>query len=113
MEHGALSVIMDGITMMHAWSADSWDFPQLVRLALIMNHADIMMCWIDTFTGALARSYAYYGQGSGLIMLTYVACTGEEQNLLNCTQSGYYGVTSCRHNEDAGVRCPGKPSVFS
>ena len=60
-----------------------------------------------TLTGALARTNAFYGQGSGLIMVTYVGCTGEEQSLLNCTHTGY-GVTSCRHYEDAGVRCPGK-----
>ena len=59
------------------------------------------------FTGALARTNAYYGQGSGYIMLTNVGCTGEEQSLLNCTHSGY-GVTYCSHREDAGVRCLGK-----
>ena len=40
-------------------------------------------------------------------MLTSVGCTGEEPSLLNCTHYGY-GVTSCFHYEDAGVRCPGK-----
>ena len=59
-----------------------------------------------TLTGTLARTNAYYGQGSGLIMVTNVGCAGEEQSLLNCTHTGY-GVTSCRHYEDAGVRCPG------
>ena len=58
-------------------------------------------------TGALARTNAFYGRGSGLIMVTNVGCTGEEQSLLNCTHTGY-GVTSCGHYEDAGVRCPGK-----
>ena len=52
------------------------------------------------------RTRAYYGRGSGYIMLTYVGCTGEERNLLNCTHTGY-GVTSCSHSEDAGVSCPG------
>ena len=59
-----------------------------------------------TFTGTVVRTNAYYGRGSGLIMLTNVGCTGEEQNLLNCTYTGY-GVTSCSHYEDAGVSCPG------
>ena len=59
------------------------------------------------FTGTVARTRAFYGRGSGLIMVTYVGCNGEEQNLLNCTHTGY-GVTSCSHYEDAGVRCPGK-----
>jgi len=59
-----------------------------------------------TFTGTVVRTNAYYGRGSGLIMVTNVGCTGEEQSLLNCTHTGY-GVTSCGHYEDAGVSCPG------
>ena len=60
----------------------------------------------STFSGALARTNAFYGRGTGLIMVTYVGCTGEEQNLLNCTHTGY-GMTFCSHSEDAGVSCPG------
>ena len=59
-----------------------------------------------TFTGTVARTSAFYGRGSGLIMVTYVGCTGEEQSLLSCTHTGY-GVTSCSHSADAGVSCPG------
>ena len=59
------------------------------------------------FTGAVERTNAFYGQGSGLIMVTNVGCKGEEKSLLNCTHNGY-GVTSCSHYEDAGVTCPGK-----
>jgi len=44
-------------------------------------------------------------------MLTSVGCTGEEPSLLNCTHYGY-GVTSCFHYRDAGVRCPGKSVLF-
>ena len=67
----------------------------------------MVMVELDTFTGALARTNAYYGQGSGLVMVTDVGCTGEEQSLLKCTHSGY-GLTYCQHYDDAGVRCPGK-----
>ena len=66
----------------------------------------ILEC-LHTLTGTLARTNAYYGRGSGLIMVTNVGCTGEEKSLLNCTHNGY-GVTSCSHYEDAGVTCPGK-----
>ena len=58
------------------------------------------------------RTSAYYGRGSGLIMLTNVGCNGEERNLLNCTYTGY-GVTSCGHSEDAGVSCPGIITLHS
>ena len=61
---------------------------------------------LHIFTGTVARTNAFYGRGSGLIMLTNVECNGEEKNLFNCNHTGY-GVTSCSHSEDAGVTCPG------
>ena len=52
---------------------------------------------------ATAISNAFYGQGSGLIHLDDVACTGTETNVLQCR---YDSVTSdCGHSEDAGVQC--------
>ena len=44
-------------------------------------------------------------------LLDGVMCSGDEQNLLNCTHSGY-GVASpdCHHNHSlAGVQCEGIP----
>ena len=70
-----------------------------------------MVLIFHSFIGSLARTNAYYGQGTGFIMISYVGCTGEEQNLLNCTHSGY-GRTYCGHYEDAGVRCPGRQLVL-
>ena len=60
--------------------------------------------------GARAYSRAYFGQGTGRIFLTNVGCTGRESRLLSCRYStpySYYSYYSCRHYEDAGVRCPG------
>ena len=53
--------------------------------------------------GATAFTYAYFGQGSGLIYLDNVACTGSEARLLDC----YYDpdTSDCGHHEDAGVSC--------
>ena len=70
-----------------------------------------MILIFHSFIGSLARTNAYYGRGTGLIMISYVGCTGEEPNLLNCTHSGY-GRTYCGHSEDAGVRCPGRQLVL-
>ena len=53
--------------------------------------------------GAQAYSYAYFGRGTGPILMAYVGCTGLETHLANCTRSTPY----CSHSEDAGVRCPG------
>ena len=50
---------------------------------------------------------AYFGQGTGPILLDELACTGTERMLINCSSDGL-GVTNCLHDEDAGVHCVGK-----
>ena len=49
-----------------------------------------------------ALGSAYFGQGSGTILMDNVQCNGTEFYLTNCTH-----ITShnCWHGEDAGVRC--------
>ena len=50
-------------------------------------------------------SGAYFGQGSGPILLDDVECTGSEYSLTNCNHLGVGVTRSCSHFEDAGVRC--------
>lgn len=59
-------------------------------------------------TGAIPFSNAYFGRGTGAILIDRVSCTGREQFLANCTHSGI-GITSsfCGHDDDVGVQCPG------
>ncbi|KAL5509568.1 hypothetical protein EMCRGX_G004959 [Ephydatia muelleri] len=54
--------------------------------------------------GAVALSYAAFGQGSGSILLDNVQCTGSELYLTSCPNNGLY-IHDCSHIEDAGVRC--------
>ena len=48
---------------------------------------------------------AYFGQGTGLVILENVACVGNESSLLNCTYGAY---SDCGHYWDVGVRCDSK-----
>ncbi len=59
-------------------------------------------------TGATPYSNAYFGQGSGPILMDNVGCSGGEIRVLNCSHSrlGHSDI-SCDHSEDAGVRCLG------
>lgn len=53
-------------------------------------------------TGARALLSAFFGQGTGTIVLDDVACAGTEDRLIDCQ---YTSMHNCIHSEDAGVRC--------
>lgn len=50
---------------------------------------------------------AYFGEGEGDIHLSNVMCNGSEAGVGQCDRSPY-GVHTCNHSEDAGIRCGGK-----
>ena len=54
--------------------------------------------------GAVARSSAFFGPGSGPIHLDEVSCSGNESRLINC-RANAIGDHDCSHFEDAGVNC--------
>ncbi|CAC5357498.1 DMBT1 [Mytilus coruscus] len=64
-----------------------------------------VICQIAGYTRAInAFSNAYFGHGNGSVLLSNVHCSGTEDHIDNCGSSGWY-VSSCRHDNDAGVAC--------
>ena len=59
-------------------------------------------------TGVSFRIDAFFGEGSGMIWLDNVNCTGFETSISQCRSNGW-GVHNCEHSEDVGIICsPGK-----
>lgn len=54
---------------------------------------------------AVAVSSAFYGEGSGPILLNSLHCSGAEANVLECTFGS--DTSLCSHAQDVGVQCTG------
>ena len=71
--------------------------------------------WGDTESAVVCRQLgfagmnetwggAYYGKGSGPILLDIVRCTGDEKYIWECNHNGWE-THKCGHREDVGVDC--------
>nr|ACT53266.1 scavenger receptor cysteine-rich protein [Azumapecten farreri] len=73
----------------------------------LWNEVDAnVVCSMLGYTNGTARGVgnAYFGSGSGSILMDDVQCVGTEQNIAQCVYGGF-GVHDCDHSEDAGVIC--------
>ena len=61
------------------------------------------------YIGGTAMVSAYFGEGSGLIVLDDVNCNGGESTIFRCSHRNF-GEHDCVHSEDAGVVCYGESS---
>ncbi|XP_063297839.1 deleted in malignant brain tumors 1 protein-like [Pelobates fuscus] len=69
-----------------------------------IRNADIVCRQLNCGSAVSALSNAYFGPGSGRILLDDVICNGTEQYLWECPHRGW-GNHDCSASEDAGVIC--------
>ncbi|XP_056604982.1 deleted in malignant brain tumors 1 protein-like [Triplophysa dalaica] len=51
-----------------------------------------------------AKSEAFFGKGSGTVLMEDLTCTGKELTVKDCPSKAI-GTSSCNHKQDAGVIC--------
>ena len=82
---------------------DRWD----------LNDAKVVCKQLDYFAAITTRDGAYYGKGTGRILLDNVNCIGTELNIEDCSHNSKWGLTNCNHDQDAGVKCRATNGKYS
>ena len=91
--------MMDGQRLMFKLCADNSDI--IHKVSMFCTHLEASIT--SLLAGARAYYSAYFGQGTGPILLDYVACSGSEATLLQCSYSNT--TSDDTHSEDAGAQC--------
>ncbi|XP_071828932.1 uncharacterized protein [Apostichopus japonicus] len=91
---GRVEVLYDG-----EWGTvcdDGWD----------INDAHVVCRYLGFVYATAAYGNAYYGHGVGRVLLSDVACYGNESYISDC-QFEAFGNHDCGHSKDAGAACSG------
>ena len=70
------------------------------------------LLYVISFVGAFSLIGSFVVDGTGLIVLDNLVCTGSESRLIDCPHSGLGNHHNCDHSQDVGVRCIGRPIVL-
>uniref|UniRef100_H3AZ39 SRCR domain-containing protein n=1 Tax=Latimeria chalumnae TaxID=7897 RepID=H3AZ39_LATCH len=80
--------------------SDGWD----------MSETSVVCQQLDCGKELGYKHNAYYGQGTGAILMDDVNCNGSEPRLADCSSSGW-GTHNCNHDNDVGVFCAGEDRI--
>ncbi|XP_044516132.1 putative DMBT1-like protein [Gracilinanus agilis] len=75
-----------------------------------LNEAEVVCRQLGCGQPVSAPGEAYFGPGSGNILLDNMQCAGAERYLGECSHSGWSNH-NCGHHEDAGVICSGSSEI--
>lgn len=87
-----------------------WRYGKIALAFALMMINESRLIFILTFVIfiGIARGSAYFGMGTGSILMDDVACTGSESSITSCT---YTSMHNCAHGEDVGVTCTRKSKM--
>ena len=75
-------------------------------VSVICSHmSDVWTCVCVSSGRAVGRKGAYFGEGTGPVLLRNVNCEGSEDHLGLCGKLEFSSILVCQHHEDAGVTC--------
>lgn len=91
---------------------------QIGALTKGLHNRNFILVCITLLTGYNYGTVSDIGfaQGSGVVLLGYLSCNGDETNLLNCDQNYYHTNTQshCQsHYYDAAIVCERKNHYFT
>ncbi|NWX13220.1 DMBT1 protein, partial [Aegotheles bennettii] len=73
-----------------------------------ISDAEVVCRQLGCGQAITALGSAYFGPGSGDILMDNVQCSGDEISLFHCNHTGWR-IHNCGHYEDASVVCSGTP----